>query len=102
MGTLTNDEKTMRLEGYVRVTNNSGEDYENAQTRLIVGQVHILDQIAELARRQWPYGRPGEFPVSLEDASVRREGRRQVMEKVAAAQQYTRRKTKGDNKGRPE
>ena len=32
MGTLTEDEKTMRLQGYVRVTNNSGEDYENAQT----------------------------------------------------------------------
>jgi hypothetical protein len=60
MGTLTEDEKTMRLQGYVVVTNNSGEDYENAQTRLIVGQVHILDQIAELARRQYPYGRPGE------------------------------------------
>jgi hypothetical protein len=60
MGTLSPDEKTMRLQGYVRVTNNSGEDYENAQTRLIVGQVHLIDQIAELARRQYPYGRPGE------------------------------------------
>ena len=58
MGTLTEDEKTMRLKGYVRVTNNSGEDYADAQTRLIVGKVHILDEIAELARRQWPYGRP--------------------------------------------
>ncbi len=64
MGTLTEDEKTMRLQGYVRVTNNSGEDYENAQTRLIVGKVHILDQIAQLARRQYPYGKPGE-PVQL-------------------------------------
>ena len=60
MGTLTEDEKLMQLKGYVVVTNNSGEDYENAQTRLIVGKVHILDQIAELARRQYPYGRPGE------------------------------------------
>ena len=59
MGTLTEDEKTMRLQAYVRVTNNSGEDYENAQTRLIVGKVHILDQIAQLARRQYPYGKPG-------------------------------------------
>jgi len=64
MGTLTEDEKTMRLQGYVVVSNNSGEDYENAQTRLIVGQVHILDQIAELAKRQYPYGRPGE-PVPM-------------------------------------
>jgi hypothetical protein len=58
MGTLSQDEKTMRLQSYVRVGNNSGEDYENAQTRLIVGKVHILDQIAELAKRQHPYGRP--------------------------------------------
>jgi hypothetical protein len=43
------------------VTNNSGEDYENAQTRLIVGKVHILDEIAELARRQYPYGRPDQI-----------------------------------------
>jgi hypothetical protein len=60
MGTLAEDEKTMQLQGYVVVTNNSGEDYENAQTRLIVGKVHILDEIAELARREYPYGRPGE------------------------------------------
>ncbi len=66
MGTLAPDEKTMRLKGYVRVTNNSGEDYENAQTRLIVGKVHLLDQIAHLARREHPYGRPGAVPISRE------------------------------------
>jgi len=48
----------MRLQGYVRVANGSGEDYESAQTRLIVGKVHILDEIAELARRKYAYGRP--------------------------------------------
>jgi hypothetical protein len=75
MGTLTEDEKTMRLQGYVMVTNNSGEDYENAQTRLIVGKVHILDEIAELARRQYPYGRPGEI-MPLEEADhIRLKGR---------------------------
>ncbi len=63
MGTLSKDEKTMRLQGYVRVTNNSGEDYANAQTRLIVGKVHILDKIAKLARRQYPYERPGARPL---------------------------------------
>jgi len=60
MGTLTHDEETMHLQAYVRVTNKSGEDYENAQVRLIVGKVHILDEIAALARREYPYGRPGE------------------------------------------
>ena len=59
MGTLSQDEKMMKMQGYVRLGNNSGEDYENAQTRLIVGQVHILDEIAQLARRQYPYDRPG-------------------------------------------
>jgi hypothetical protein len=58
MGTLSADERKMKLQGYVRVVNNTGEDYEDAQTRLIVGQVHLLDQIAELARRQYPYGSP--------------------------------------------
>jgi len=72
MGTLTKDESTMRLQGYVRVTNNSGEDYENAQTRLIVGKIHILDQIAELARRQYPHGRPGEVRRWEEDERMRR------------------------------
>jgi hypothetical protein len=64
MGTLTENEETMRLQGYVRVTNNSGEDYENAQVRLIVGQVHMLDQIAALARKQYPYDRPGPMAAS--------------------------------------
>jgi len=61
MGTLSRDEKKMRLQAYVRVDNRSGENYENAQTRLIVGKVHILDEIAELARRRYPYQRPGEI-----------------------------------------
>jgi hypothetical protein len=58
MGTLAEDEKTMTLQGYVRVTNKSGEEYENAQTRLIVGKVHLLDEIAQLAQREFPYDRP--------------------------------------------
>ena len=58
MGTLSQDEKTMKIQGYVRIGNNSGEDYDNAQTRLIVGKVHLLDEIAQLAKRQYPYGRP--------------------------------------------
>ncbi len=89
MGTLTEDEKTMHLQGYVLVSNHSGEDYENAQTRLIVGQVHILDQIAELARRQYPYGRPGE-PVPMprmerdDSVMVGREFKGQMMAMDAA------------------
>jgi hypothetical protein len=69
MGTLSPDETKLQLAGFVRVQNNSGEDYENAQTRLIVGQVHLLDQIAQLARRQYPYGSPVPMPTEEDKAS---------------------------------
>ncbi|MFC1858142.1 DUF4139 domain-containing protein [Thermodesulfobacteriota bacterium] len=68
LGTLSADEKTMLLKGYVRVTNGSGEDYENAQIRVIVGKIHILDRIADLARRRHPYGRP---EVGVPDEELR-------------------------------
>ena len=58
MGTLSSDMKTMQLQNYVRVDNQSGEDYLNAQTRVVVGKIHLLDEIATLAHRQPPYGRP--------------------------------------------
>ncbi len=83
MGTLTEDEKTMRLQGYVRVTNNSGEDYENAQTRLIVGKVHILDEIAELARRQYPYGRPSQGVQMPTQALAATRGAKVVMKQLS-------------------
>lgn len=55
-GLISPDEKTMQLKHYVRVQNHSGQDYENVQTRLILGQVHLLDQISILAGRKYPYG----------------------------------------------
>lgn len=57
-GILSTDTRSMDLKGYVRVTNHSGEDYEDAQVRLIVGQVHLLDPIADLAGRPYPHGCP--------------------------------------------
>jgi len=43
-------EKLMALAGNVRVTNYSGEDYENAQVRLVVGVIRLVEEIATLAR----------------------------------------------------
>ena len=45
------DEKAMTLVGQVRVNNNSGEDYENAQVRLVVGVIRLVEEIAQLAQR---------------------------------------------------
>jgi hypothetical protein len=42
-------ETEMGLEGFVRVFNNSGEEYEDAQVRLIVGRINLVQKIAELA-----------------------------------------------------
>jgi hypothetical protein len=44
------DEATLDLEGFVRVTNNSGEEYEDAQIRLVVGTINLVEKIAELAK----------------------------------------------------
>jgi hypothetical protein len=44
------DEKTAKLDGFVRVTNNSGEEYEDAQVRLIVGTINLVEKIAQLAK----------------------------------------------------
>ena len=53
------NEKLAGLAGYVRVTNNSGEDYDNAQVRLVVGVIRLVDEIAKLAQM----GRPGQPPA---------------------------------------
>jgi hypothetical protein len=43
-------EAEMGLEGFVRVYNHSGEEYEDAQVRLVVGRINLVEKIAALAR----------------------------------------------------
>jgi len=43
-------ETEMGFEGFVRVFNNSGEEYENAQVRLVVGKINLVEKIAQLAQ----------------------------------------------------
>ncbi|MCP4722159.1 MAG: hypothetical protein GY860_22090, partial [Desulfobacteraceae bacterium] len=70
MAQLSGDGSRMDLKGYVRVENHSGEDYPNAQTRLVVGKINLLDEIARLAARSHPYGKPRLFPPAPELAPV--------------------------------
>src|SRR3954447_21752946 len=44
------DESKLDIDGFVRVTNNSGEEYENAQVRLVVGTINLVEKIADLAK----------------------------------------------------
>jgi hypothetical protein len=59
VGIANEDETKLNLTGYVRVANNSGELYDNAQTRLVVGTINLVEKIADLARRP----PPARFPV---------------------------------------
>ena len=44
------EEHKLDIDGFVRITNNSGEEYENAQVRLVVGTINLVEKIAELAK----------------------------------------------------
>ena len=48
VGIANQEETALRLTGYVRVFNNSGELYDNAQTRLVVGTINLVEKIADL------------------------------------------------------
>lgn len=78
---LSEDRKTSDLKGYVKVTNNSGEDYSNAVTRLVVGKINILDEIATLAALKHPYGRPELMDGNLERKALLYKGK-QVLEQA--------------------
>ena len=59
---ITNPEETqMACDGYVTVVNNSGEDYEGSQVRLVVGVVNLVERIAQLAQGG-PPSAPGAPP----------------------------------------
>lgn len=76
------DEATASVEGYVTVVNHSGEDYEDAQVRLVVGTINLVEQIAVLARQA------GQDMDRLDDwlrKSMRNEAARQSMAVPSAA-----------------
>ena len=48
----TPDERKADLEGWVAVTNNSGENYPRSEVRLVVGSINLVEQIRDLATGQ--------------------------------------------------
>ena len=56
-----NPETEMSFDGYVQVVNNSGEDYENAQVRLVVGVLNLVEKIKDLASRGLVVSSNGKF-----------------------------------------
>lgn len=72
-------ENKMNVDGFIRVINNSGEDYPHAQVRLVVGTVNLVENIAELAQGKWQY-------KDLDD-SKRDEVRRSFKGKIRLAEE---------------
>ena len=71
VGIVDPAEKEMNLEGFVTIANQSGEEYEDARVRLIVGKVNLVEKIAELAR------------ISVADVSkMERKDRKPLAERV--------------------
>jgi hypothetical protein len=66
----------------VRVRNQSGEDYENAQVRLVVGTINLVEKIAELAKV--PVGRLDELKQE-EYRDLRQKAARKMMAPAPAA-----------------
>ncbi len=50
-GIMEQSGKTMALDSFVTVSNLSGEDYENAQVRLVIGKINLVEQVNELVRQ---------------------------------------------------
>jgi hypothetical protein len=65
------DETEMGFEGFVRVLNGSGEEYENAQVRLVVGKINLVEKIAQLAQ------------IKPEDVAKLQKDRREQLSKEA-------------------
>ena len=77
IGIADPDESQLNLEGFVRVNNNSGEEYEDAQVRLVVGRINLVQKIAELARI--PVAEVAKLAVGGESRSSQRQALREAM-----------------------
>ena len=72
-------EKLMALAGNVRITNNSGEDYENTQVRLVVGVIRLVEEIAMLARQR---GEPADKEHDFKHRAMVRDEMKMAVGKV--------------------
>ena len=58
-GMVNADETKCDLTAFITVTNGSGEEYEDASVRLVIGTIHLVEKIVNLAtRRGWGGGAP--------------------------------------------
>jgi hypothetical protein len=63
-------EEKASVDGYVTVINRSGEDYEGAQVRLVVGTINLVEKIAQLAQGGVNRGKFGSRTGGRKDAML--------------------------------
>jgi len=73
------DERTAELEGWVSVTNGSGENYPKVEVRLVVGAINLVEQIRDLATNQLR-----ERTRAVRKEEVRKSGRNMMASDAAA------------------
>src|SRR5580704_5760180 len=81
------DEKRMNLAGAVRVNNNSGEDYDNAEIRLVVGTIKLVQDIADLARQGQPTAPATPTTLAFDKSELKDERRARAFGGMANAAQ---------------
>ena len=98
VGIANEDETKLNVTGYVRVTNGSGEQYDNAETRLVVGKINLVEKIADLARRPPPLSYRDAAPEDR--GKMRDELAKDVKELDSYALAFDRDVTKGKGEGK--
>jgi len=73
-GVVSANEDSVDLTAYVTVANYSGEQYEDAQVRLVVGVIHMVEAIIDLARPRTQYP-PAPAPPAMDKNDMRRMSR---------------------------
>ncbi len=96
---LAPDGATADIDGQVRVNNFSGEDYLQAKTRLVVGDLNLTESITMLASRRDAYGRPAvAFRDDVPMAPSPMRQRQELMEGVMAMADMEMRQSKSITK----
>jgi hypothetical protein len=71
-------ETRMSFDGFVSIANHSGEDYANAEVRLVVGTINLVQKVAELA---------GRGLIGRDDAEGYREAKKRIQDFPPRARQ---------------
>jgi hypothetical protein len=82
-GILNQSGNTMALDSFVTVSNLSGEDYDNAEVRLVIGKINLVEKVNELVEK----ANRSKNEVYKKKKSRRQKVARAMMSKEAGAYQ---------------